>query len=84
MEYGVYGDLIIIYSKPYSIYLRGGTIGLAVWEDNGVGDPRGCTLTTRHSILSTYYDPFRLLAAIKVVGVLILANLILRPVFYLP
>ena len=23
MEYGVYGDLIIIYPKPYSIYLRG-------------------------------------------------------------
>ena len=26
IEYGVYGDLIIIYTKPYSIYLRG-TIG---------------------------------------------------------
>ena len=25
-EYEVYGDLIIIYAKPYSIYLRG-TIG---------------------------------------------------------
>ena len=23
IEYGVYGDLIRIYSKPYSIYLRG-------------------------------------------------------------
>ena len=23
IEYGVYGDLIIIYPKPYSIYLRG-------------------------------------------------------------
>ena len=23
MEYGVYGDLIVIYPKPYSIYLRG-------------------------------------------------------------
>ena len=23
IEYGVYGDLIVIYSKPYSIYLRG-------------------------------------------------------------
>ena len=23
MEYGIYGDLIIIYPKPYSIYLRG-------------------------------------------------------------
>ena len=23
MEYGVYGDLIIIYPKPYFIYLRG-------------------------------------------------------------
>ena len=23
IEYGVYGDLIIIYLKPYSIYLRG-------------------------------------------------------------
>ena len=27
IEYGVYGDLIIIYPKPYSIYLRG-TIGM--------------------------------------------------------
>ena len=27
IEYGVYGDLFIIYPKPYSIYLRG-TIGL--------------------------------------------------------
>ena len=26
MEYGVYGDLIMLYPKPYSIYLRG-TIG---------------------------------------------------------
>ena len=26
IEYGVYGELIIIYPKPYSIYLRG-TIG---------------------------------------------------------
>ena len=23
IEYGVYGDLIVIYPKPYSIYLRG-------------------------------------------------------------
>ena len=23
MEYGVYGDLILIYLEPYSIYLRG-------------------------------------------------------------
>ena len=23
IEYGVYGDLIIMYPKPYSIYLRG-------------------------------------------------------------
>ena len=23
IEYGVYGDLIMIYPKPYSIYLRG-------------------------------------------------------------
>ena len=23
IEYGVYGDLVIIYTKPYSIYLRG-------------------------------------------------------------
>ena len=23
MEYGVYGDLVIIYPEPYSIYLRG-------------------------------------------------------------
>ena len=23
IEYGVYGDFIIIYPKPYSIYLRG-------------------------------------------------------------
>ena len=23
IEYGVYGDLLIIYPKPYSIYLRG-------------------------------------------------------------
>ena len=23
IEYGLYGDLMIIYSKPYSIYLRG-------------------------------------------------------------
>ena len=23
IEYGVYGDLIILYPKPYSIYLRG-------------------------------------------------------------
>ena len=23
MEYGVYGDLTIMYPKPYSIYLRG-------------------------------------------------------------
>ena len=29
MEYGVYGDLIIIYPKQYSIYLRG-TIGFGV------------------------------------------------------
>ena len=27
IEYGVYGDLIIIYPKPYAVYLRG-TIGL--------------------------------------------------------
>ena len=26
MEYGVYGDLIMIYTKPYSIYLRGDDI----------------------------------------------------------
>ena len=25
IEYGVYGDLIIIYPKPFSIYLRGTT-----------------------------------------------------------
>ena len=31
-ENGVYGDLIIIYPKPYSIYLRG-TIGKTIyWE----------------------------------------------------
>ena len=29
MEYAVYGDLFIIYPKPYSIYLRG-TIGLGL------------------------------------------------------
>ena len=29
IEYGVYGDLIILYPKPYSIYLRG-TIGFRV------------------------------------------------------
>ena len=23
MEYGIYGDLIIVYPKPYSIYIRG-------------------------------------------------------------
>ena len=27
LEYGVYGDLIIIYPKPYSTYMKG-TIGL--------------------------------------------------------
>ena len=30
IEYGVYGDLNIIYPKTYSIYLRG-TIGLRVY-----------------------------------------------------
>ena len=29
MEYGVYGDLIMRYPKPYSVYLRG-TIGVRV------------------------------------------------------
>ena len=29
--WGIYGDLIIIYPKPYSIYLRG-TIGLAIFD----------------------------------------------------
>ena len=29
VECGVYGDLIMIYPKPYSIYLRG-TVGLRV------------------------------------------------------
>ena len=28
-SYGVYGDLIVIYPRPYSIYL-GGTIGFGV------------------------------------------------------
>ena len=32
LEYGVYGDLIIIYPKPYSIYLRG---AIAVEESYG-------------------------------------------------
>ena len=30
MEYGVYGDLILIYPKPYFIYLRG-IIGFRGW-----------------------------------------------------
>ena len=34
MDYGVYGDLIIIYPKPYSIYLRG-TIGVEGLGFNG-------------------------------------------------
>ena len=29
MKYGVYGDLIMRYPKPYSVYLRG-TIGVRV------------------------------------------------------
>ena len=33
METGVYGDLIMIYPKPYSIYLRG-TRGLAATPPN--------------------------------------------------
>ena len=38
MEYGVYGDLAIIYPKPYSIYLGGTTIVLA----------RSCTPWMQH------------------------------------
>ena len=34
MEYGVYGDLFIIYPKPYSIYLRG-TIYWGNGKENG-------------------------------------------------
>ena len=36
IEYGVYGDLIIIYPKPYSIYLRG-TIGVRGSGNWGLG-----------------------------------------------
>ena len=40
---GVYGDLIIIYPKPYSVYLRG-TIGTGVGEKCGLllGDLKPC------------------------------------------
>ena len=31
-EYGVYGDLIMIYREPYSIYLRG-TIGFRAFSE---------------------------------------------------
>ena len=33
IEHGLDGDLIIMYPKPYSIYLRG-TIRLEVWAPN--------------------------------------------------
>ena len=45
IEYGVYGDLTIIYPKPYSIYLRGPTISgscvmLISLIAHGLGHPR--------------------------------------------
>ena len=43
IEYGVYGDLIIIYPKPYSIYLRG-TIGFSVL---GFLDSQGASFASR-------------------------------------
>ena len=44
IEYGVYGDLITTYPKPYSIYLRGtivlGSVQMDAPNTHGERDPR--------------------------------------------
>ena len=42
IEYGVYGDLIIIYPKPYSIYLRRTIIVSEVSTPNASTSPDTC------------------------------------------
>ena len=43
LEYRVYGDLVIIYPKPYSIYLRG-TIRFRVRFQEGSRAHEGCEI----------------------------------------
>ena len=48
MEYRVYGDLIMIYPKPYSIYLRG-TIGSKICRNHARNSLCNFFLATRKS-----------------------------------